>query len=409
VNPSQRVRRILAIVLLVLGGLGLAVATTGWWLERNVLETGRFTGTANRILDQEATQNAITQVLVRQLSSAAGQNLELAEPLLNTVVQGVVDSDAFRAIFDRALSAAHEVLVDRDVEQIVLDLTETYDRIRAPLEQFAPDLAADLPSREELRVVLLERSQLTTAWDLVALLQGVTTLVTVAALVLLAAGIALAFERWSALAVAAWVFVGTLAVVLLSLVVTRSVVPDRISDAVYGRAAKAGIGVVTHGLVVQTIAFAVIAGVVALAAGWTQRHGVRAWADLFRRAWRRIEVLVPQPSAQPAPEQPAPEPSAPAQPAPEAPVPATAGGAAAVPREVTRTLDRLLARGGARAQHAWRAVALLGVGLFAVLAPGGLTTVVVVLLGVGALYLALVEGFAAWRAPKPSAPEASAP
>jgi hypothetical protein len=409
VNPSQRVRRILAIVLLVLGGLGLAVATTGWWLERNVLETGRFTGTANRILDQEATQNAITQVLVRQLSSAAGQNLELAEPLLNTVVQGVVDSDAFRAIFDRALSAAHAVLVDRDVEQIVLDLTETYDRIRSPLEQFAPDLAADLPSREELQVVILERSQLTTAWDLVDLLQDAVAIVTVAALVLLAAGIALAFERWRALALAAWVFVGTLAVVLLSLVVLRSIVPDRISDAVYSRAAKAGVEVVTQGLVVQTIAFAVIAGVVALGAGWTQRHGVRAWADLFRRAWRRIEVLVPQPAEPSALDPSAPAHPAPEQPAPGAPVPATTGAAAAVPAEVTRTLDRLLARGGARAQHAWRAVALLGVGLFAVLAPGGLTTVVVVLLGVGALYLALVEGFAAWRAPKPSAPEASAP
>jgi hypothetical protein len=411
VNPSQRVRRIFAIVLLVLGGLGLAVASTGWWLERYVLDTDRFTGTANKVLDQEDTKDAITHVLVRQLSSAAGQNLELAEPLLATVVQGVVDSDAFRAIFDRALSAAHEVLVDRDVEQIVLDLTDTYDRIRSPLEQFAPGLAADLPSRDELRVVLLERSQLTTAWDLVDLIEDVVAIVTVAALVLVGAGIALSFERWRALELAAWVLVGALAVVLLSLVVMRSVVPDRIPDAVYARAAKSAFGVVTRGLVVQSITFAVFAGVVALAALWTQRHGLHAWADLFRRAWRRIEVLVPRPAEAPEVEAPAPE--VPARdvpvPAPDVPVAATTGVARSVPAEVTRTLDRLLARGGRRAQHAWRAVVLLGLGLFAVLAPGGLTTVVVVLLGVGALYLALVEGFAAWRSPKPPAPEATAP
>jgi hypothetical protein len=397
VNPSQRVRRIFAIVLLVLGGLGLALASTGWWLERNFLDTDRFTGKANNVLDQEATKDAIAQVLVRQLSSAAGQNLELAEPLLATVVNGVVDSDAFRAIFDRALSAAHRVLVDRDVEEIVLDLTDTYERIRSPLERFAPDLAADLPSREELRVVVLERSQLTTAWGVVDLVEDVIFIVTIAALVLVAAGIALAFERWRALALAAWVLVAGLAVLLLSLVVVRSFVPDRIPDAVYARAAKDGIGVVTQGLVVQLIALAVIAGVVALAAGWTQRHGLAAWADLFRRAWRRIEVLVPRPAETPEVEAPAPEVPAPA---PEVPVAA----ASDVPGELTRTIDRLLARGGARAQHAWRAVALLGVGLFAVLAPGGLTTVVVVLLGVGALYLALVEGFAAWRSPKPPAP-----
>ena len=381
-NPSQRVRRIIAIVLVVVGGLGLAVASTGWWLERNFLNTERFTGTANDALDQVDTQDAITHVLVRQISSAAGQNLELAEPLLASVVEQVVDSDAFRAIFDRALAGAHELLVDRDAEQIVLDLTGAYDRIKAPLEQFAPSLAADLPSRNELRVILLERSQLTTAWDTVDLVEGVIAFVTVTALVLLAAGIALSYQRWRALALAGWILVGTLAFVLLALLIARSVIPDRISDTVYARAAKTGFGVITHGLVVQSIVLAVIAGVLALAAGWTQRHGLNAWADASRRIWRRLEELAPRPAETPAREQPA----------------------DSVPAEVAGTLDPL-ARGGARAQHAWRALALLGIGLFAVLAPGGLTTVVVILLGVGALYLALVEGVAAWRSPRQSTPE----
>jgi hypothetical protein len=394
VNSSQRARRILAAMLLVVGGLGLAVASTGWWLERNFLNTERFTGTANDMLDQPDTQDAITHVLVRQISSAAGQNLELAEPILASVVQNVVSSDAFRAIFDRALAAAHDLLVDRDSEQIVLDLTDTYDRIKAPLEQFAPGLAADLPSREELRVVVLERSQLTTAWDAVDLVKGVIAGVTVAALVLLAAGIALSFERWRALALAAWILVGTLAFVLLALVVARSVIPGRISDTVYARAAKTGFGVITHGLVVQSIALAVIASVVAVAGAWTQRHGISAWADAFRRGRGRIEALFPRRAPSPGP---ADEP---------APVVANAGATEAVP-ELTLAIDRLLARGGTRNQHAWRAVALLGGGLFAVLAPGGLTTLVVILLGVGALYLAVVEGVAALRAPRQSTPEAT--
>jgi hypothetical protein len=396
VNPSQRVRRIIATALLVVGGLGLAVASTGWWLERNFLNTGRFTGTANNVIDEVDTQDAITQVLVRQISSAAGQDLELAQPLLATVVQHVVDSDPFRAIFDRALAGAHALVVDRDAEQVVLDLTATYDRIKGPLEQFAPELAADLPSREELRVVVLERSQLTAAWDAVDLVEDVIAIVTVAALVLLAAGIALSFERWRALAIAAWVLVGTLAAILLALVVVRSVIPDRISDAVYARAAKTGIGVITHGLVVQSIAFAVIAGVVGLAAVWTQRHGLSAWADAFRRAWQWVQARLPRRAEVPRPA---------GEPAPVPAAAATGAGAGEVAPELTRVVDRLFARGGARGQHGWRAVALLGIGLFAVLAPGGLTTVVVVLLGVGALYLAVVEAVAALRAPTQSTPE----
>jgi hypothetical protein len=350
------------------------------------------------VIDEVNTQDAITQVLVRQISSAAGQNLELAQPLLATVVQHVVDSDAFRAIFDRALAEAHTLVVDRDAEQVVLDLTATYDRIKGPLERFAPDLAADLPSREQLEVVLVERSQLTAAWDAIDLVQDVIAIVTVAALVLLAAGIALSYERWRALALAAWVIVGTLAVILLALVVVRSVIPDRISDAVYSRAAKTGIGVITHGLVVQSITLAVIAGVVALAAVWTQRHGLSAWADAFRRLWRWVQSRLPRRAPVPTPD---------TEPAPVPVAAATGAGAAGVAPEVTNAIDRLLARGGARGQHAWRAMALLGIGLFAVLAPGGLTTVVVVLIGVGALYLAVVEGVAALRSPPQSTPEAT--
>jgi hypothetical protein len=384
--------------LLIVGGLGLAVASTGWWLERNFLDTKRFTGTANDMLDEEDTQSAITHVLVRQLSSAAGHDLELAEPFLATVVEQVVDSVPFRAIFDRALAAAHELVFERDAEQIVLDLTATYDRIKAPLDQIAPRLAEDLPSRDELRVVVLERSQLTTAWDAIDVVEDVIAIMTVAALLLLTAGVALAYERWRALALAAWVLVGTLAFVLLALVVARAVIPDRISDTVYARAAKTGFGVITHGLVVQSIVLAVLGGVVALAARWTQRHGLAAWADAFRRAWRRLEGLVPRPAEAPAREAPA-------------GATASAGGAARTADtaygEISGALDRRLPRGGVRAQHAGRALALLGIGLFAVLAPGGLTTVVVVLLGVAALYLALVEGVAAWRAPKPPAQEAA--
>lgn len=396
-NPAQRVRRILAVVLLVAGGVGLAVASTGWWLERYFLNTERFTGTANELVDQQDTQNALTHVLVRQLSSAAGHDLQLAEPFLATVVRQVVDSDPFRAIFDRALSAAHEVLVDRDKGRIVLDLTATYDQIKAPLDQIAPKLAQELPSRDELRVVLLERSQLTAAWDLVDRMKDVITIATVVAVALLAAGVALSFERWRALALAGWITVGGLAVLLLALVVTRSAIADRISDTVYARAAKTGFGVVTHGLVVQSIVVAVIAAVIAIAARWTSRHGLAAWPEAARRAWRRIEVLVPPPGEVPAGQAPTGRVRAGA--------PAGAGvarAAGAVQAEATGALDRLLARDGVRAQHAWRALALLGIGLFAVLAPGGLTTVVVVLLGVGALYLALLEGFAAWRSPKPA-------
>jgi hypothetical protein len=60
-----------------------------------------------------------------------------------------------------------------------------------------------------------------------------------------------------------------------------------------------------------------------------------------------------------------------------------------------------------RTTHWWRAAGLLVIGLFAVFSPGSLTTLVVVVLGLVALYLALTEGVAAWGSPRPAKPDAA--
>jgi len=52
-----------------------------------------------------------------------------------------------------------------------------------------------------------------------------------------------------------------------------------------------------------------------------------------------------------------------------------------------------------RAVRVLRALALLALGLFAVLEPDSFTDVLAVLVGVGLLYLAVIEGLAAWQTP----------
>ena len=42
----------------------MVVASTGWWLERSLLNTQRFTASANRLLDQPEIQTELTVLLV---------------------------------------------------------------------------------------------------------------------------------------------------------------------------------------------------------------------------------------------------------------------------------------------------------------------------------------------------------
>jgi hypothetical protein len=363
----RRLREVGATILLVLGGIGLIVASTGWWLERSFLDTGRFTGTANDILDQNEVQAELSAVLVEQLSEEAGTDLRAAEPFLAAIVAQVVDSGAFRTVFDTALSNAHRVLVDRGTERIILDLTSAYDQIRGPLQQVAPDLAAELPSRRQLEVVLIHRSELATVWDVIDEVKRAVVMMTIAAIALLAAGIALAVQRWQALARAAWVVVGSGTVLVVALLAARPVIDSRISDGLLADAVVASFRVITTSLVVQTVIVVVIAALVGFAARFTALHGLPAWQPAARRGWAWLSGAV---QARP-------------------------GEAMPVPLGLRVPPPRTEARGVRVA----RAAVLLGVGVFAVVEPASVASVLVVIAGVALLVLGALEAVAAWRAP----------
>jgi hypothetical protein len=372
---SERVRRVAAVILVVVGAVGLVVSSVGIWLERSFLDTGRFTSTANTILDESAVQHELTVVLVRQLSHAAGADLQIAEPFLASVVTQVVDSSAFRAVFDRAVSTSHRVLVDADTGRIVLDLTGAYDQIKGPLQQVAPKLAAQLPSRRQLDFVLLHRSQLTTAWDVIGRVKRAVEIITIGSIVLLAAGIALARERWRALARAAWITAGGLAVLGLVLVVGRIVLEAQITDSGVADAAGASFRVITRPLLVQSVVLGTVAVGIAFGARFTDRHGRAAWVPTARGWWAWLQGALPRP----------------ADGRDGAPAPVGAGAAAAAFTHVRLPKPRV----ESRSSHAWRAAALVVLGLFAVFDPGGVVTVLVVAVGIAVLYLAVTEGIAA--------------
>jgi hypothetical protein len=376
-TKAERVRRVASVVLVVVGGIGLVVASTGRWLERSLLDTGNFTERADAILDQPEVQAELTHVLVRQLSERTGTDLEIAQPFLGGIVARVVDSDVFRTVFDRALSTAHGVVVDRDTERIILHLTGAYDLVRGPLEQVAPKLAAELPSRRRLDILLLHRSQLTTVWDAIDQVKRAVDVVTVGAVIFVLGGIALALDRWRALALAGFVVVGAVVVLLLLLLVGRFVLTAQTDDPTLADALRAAYRVLVESLVVQSVLVGVVALAIAFGARAVARRPIGAWRQAPRDAWTWMTGLVP----------------------------GATGGVGAVgrfrlpsPKDDTRGVRVL------------RMLALVALGLFAVLAPDTLTDAVAIAFGIVVLYLAALEGVAAWRAPRaPRAPASRRP
>jgi hypothetical protein len=392
-------RRIGASVLAAVTAVLLLVASLGWWADRHLLDSDRFTETAGSLLTEQDVQDALAEAITDQISSAAGTDLDLVQPFIATIVRGVVESTQFQTIFDAAVRRAHQAVVDDRLRGAVLDLTEVVDRVREAIQPIAPDIARQIPSGEEIRIQVLRRSQVDAFYRTLELFRTLLVVVTVLMVACFVGALACSTRRWRTVALTAWIVVGLFALWLVAQRIGRSVVAGLPDAPEYSAAAGTSYGVILHDLAVQSVVVLVVGAAVALAAGWIDRNG--GWAAVTEAARRARAWLRAQAAGRP--------PGTPVPPAASTTATTSTGPTdeATGPVEVARGLvqgalaPRLPAPGRTgRSARWWRAAGLLVVGLFAVLSPGSLTTVLVVLLGVAAIYLALTEALAAWATPR---------
>jgi hypothetical protein len=405
-------RRILASILVVVGGLLLMLSSFGWWADRYFLNSQRFTNEANEILDQTEVQDALAFAITQQISERSGRDLALAEPVIQSIVRQIVARDPFQRIFDAAVQRAHHAVVEGGAQQMVLNLSESVDNVRNALEPVAPNLAEDIPEGRRVQVRILDKTQLDTVYEITNAVETGVIAITVVAVLFLAGGIALSPRRWRTLALAGWVTLGFFAFLIVVVALGRPITGSLIAEDAYSDAAQAVYKVITRGLLVQGVIFVVLGLVVGLLAGWIDRNGGWAAATAAMKrggAWVREQVpkrAAPTPALAPAGE----VPRAATTPVGDGAVEETMPGASPT-GEPAGAMAGVVASGilaprlpepkrRARSAHWWRAAALVVVGLFAVFSPGSLTNVVVVLIGLALLYLAITEALAAWASPK---------
>jgi hypothetical protein len=403
----SRTRRIGASILAVLTAILLLLSSLGWWANNYLLDSPRFTTSANDVLDQEQVQTALAAAITDQISHEAGTDLQFAEPFINSIVSGVVQSSQFQTVFDNAVLHAHRAIVGGGARDAVLDLTDVVDRVRASIEPIAPNVADEIPSGEKLRFRLLDKTQVNSFYDTLNLVKDLFVVLTILTVLCFAGALALSPRRWRTLALTGWLVFGFFVVRLLALRIGRGIVGGLAARQEYSDAAESAYKVILHGLMVQTVVIIVLALVVAVFAGWTDRHG--GWAAVtaaVRRGVTWIRAQLPERAPAPAPALTATDGTIDA----DATVAADGGDAAVVAAGASTTalavVEGALAprlpqpKTSPRSAHWWRAAGLLALGLFAVFSPGSLTTVIVVLIGIAAIYLAVTEAVAAWGTPR---------
>ncbi len=136
----------MGVALAVLAIISLLVAVLASWVERDVFDSGEFADRAVVVLQSAAVRHALAEELTDALIAHGETNLASYRAVLLPLVDDVVGTPAFQAIFRSAIVQAHRTILARDADRGVLDLGETLAVLTSSGEVSHKDVVARLPS-----------------------------------------------------------------------------------------------------------------------------------------------------------------------------------------------------------------------------------------------------------------------
>lgn len=228
-SGRRRGRATASLVLIVVGAILLPVAGLTVWVRNQVLSTDRYVETVAPLASDPAVQTAVAdrvatrvteELDLRALASDLLDDVSpRAEPLAGVIAAGaenairdttlrVLESDAFRTVWERANRIAHTQIVDvltgrkgaaltTDEGRVVLQLGPLADRVTAELEdRFGLELPTDATQRlEDVQYTLFVSGDLARAQRATELLDRLAWITVALAFGLLALGVVVARDR----------------------------------------------------------------------------------------------------------------------------------------------------------------------------------------------------------------------
>ena len=163
-SSRRRSRRILATALVVAGTICLLLGGVLLYARQEVVNPHAFAAHAGHALQDGNVRTAIGDAVLNQVTTGGGAQLLSFRPALESVIDGVIASPQFRAVFRKAAVHAHDLLFKRDRESVVLDLADAGLAVSGAAKAVSPDLAKHIP--KDIKPGLLSLSNRDWATDL---------------------------------------------------------------------------------------------------------------------------------------------------------------------------------------------------------------------------------------------------
>src|SRR5437764_244094 len=141
----HRPRRIAATALVVLGTFAVLVGGVLLYARQEVVNPHAFAAHSSHALKDENVRAAIGDAVLDQVTRSGAADLLSFRPALESVLDGVIGSPQFRAVFRKAAVHAHDLLFKRDRGNVILDLADAGLAVSGAAKAVAPDLAKHIP------------------------------------------------------------------------------------------------------------------------------------------------------------------------------------------------------------------------------------------------------------------------
>ena len=193
-----------------------------------IVDPDSFADHSVEALQDDEVRQVVSREIVVNLVERGSTDLVAGRPVVQSVVETIVDTGAFEKLFRRAALEANRLFFDRDKENLVFDLADASEIVRFGLQSVNPQLAKQVPKNLDVTVANLKdreyaKSSLAAADDI----RFFGILIPILALLALAGGIFLAPDRRIGVLRAALGVASAAAVLLVGMLVDPGVRSER--------------------------------------------------------------------------------------------------------------------------------------------------------------------------------------
>jgi hypothetical protein len=144
-STVHRSRATASVVMLAVGAVLLIAGTLAFYARQQIVDREAFANRAVDALDEDGVRTLVGREIVVYLAETGSADLAAARPLLESVIDTLIQTEPFQRVFRAAALEANRVFFVRDKENVLLDIGDAAEIVKFGLRSVSPNLAKQLP------------------------------------------------------------------------------------------------------------------------------------------------------------------------------------------------------------------------------------------------------------------------